>query len=137
MIDWTSIINAELALLAPVVSSAALIFGPRMIRAFERRTGVQLTDQERAAVLGAAQTQAGIIETELRQGVIRLDQVSPSDPAIMAHAQAAIARVPDSAANQGAGGTALSADAMAAIIVGKVNTGPAPNPSLAPVGAPS
>lgn len=124
MIDWTNVISGVFALIGTVVTGMITILGPRAISALETRTGIQLTDQERAAVLGAAQTQAGIIETELQQGTLKLAQVTPADPAIIAHAEAAIARVPDSAATQGAGGAPLTAPAMAAIIVGKVNTGP-------------
>lgn len=89
------------------------------ISAFQKRTGIILTDQQKASVKGSAETAAGIIQTKLDQGLMKLADVKTDDAQVRSEAQAAIDRVPDSA-------TALKTtpEAMAAIIVGRVDTTP-------------
>ena len=118
-IDWSPILQAVMAVIASVITGLIAIFVPRAIAAIEARTKVQITDQERQAVFAALQTAAGIIKTKLDQGVLKIGDITPGNPAVVAQAQAALARVPDSAAAQGT--TPVSA---AEIIVGRVNTSP-------------
>lgn len=133
------IIQGFFAASATVITGVIALYVPRGIEAFEARTGVQLTDQERAAVLSAAQTEAGIIETRLQQGTLKLADVKTDSDAMLDHANAALARVPDSASTQGAGGSPLTPSAMAALIVGRVQTTPIPPVIVVPAttGAPA
>lgn len=119
--DFLPIIKALIASVALAVTLLMGILIPvlinRGIAAFERRTGIILTAQQVAAVRDAVQTQAGIVETALQQGVLKLDDVTPGSPAMIAHAKEALARVPEAAAAVGATPTAMSA-----VIVGAADT---------------
>ena len=121
--DFAPIFTALIAGVGMVITAMIGILVPKAIAAFERRTGVELTTQQRAAVRQAALTQAGIIETQLQQGILRLSDVSPSTPAMGAAAVTALARVPESAAAVG-----TTPEAMAAIIVGATDTAKAVPP---------
>lgn len=117
--DWT-----------PFVAPAALLLNvviiPWAIVAYQRRTGVQLTDQQRAAVSGALTTAAGLLETLIDQGSLRVSDITPDNREIMVAARTALARVPDAAAKVG-----ISPFTAAAIVVARVNTSPRP-PAIAP-----
>jgi hypothetical protein len=115
--DFAPIFSALIAGCALAITGLIGVLVPRAIAAFERRTGVQLTDQQRAAVMQAMRTEAGILETAMQQGAVRLSQVKPNDPEMLARARAALARVPDAAAAQG-----TTPQAAAAIIVGATDT---------------
>jgi hypothetical protein len=115
--DFAPIFSALIAGCALAITGLIGVLVPRAIAAFERRTGVQLTDQQRAAVMQAARTEAGMLETALQQGVVRLSQVTPTNGAMLDRAAAALARVPESAAAVG-----TTPAAMAAIIVGATDT---------------
>jgi len=127
--DFQPLIQAAFALsgtvLAALIAIYVPIYVPKAIAAFEKRTGIQLSDQQRAAVQDAVATEAGIVETKLQQGTLQLAQVTPTNPAMLEHAQAVLARVPDSANGQG-----TTAAAIAAMIVGKADTTPKPTPIL-------
>lgn len=112
--DWHIIIRDG----AMVMTTIIVPFG---IWAYQKRTGVQVTDQERAAVQGALTTAAGIIQTQLDQGALKVADITPEHPAIMKAAREALARVPDSAAAQ-----ATTPVAAAAVIVARVDTTPKP-----------
>lgn len=115
--DWTPIVNAGIALIGLLLTTVISIYVPKAIAAFQARTGVQVTDQERAAIYASAHTAAGIIETQLDQGALKLEHVTPDHPVIVAQAKAAIDRVPDEAKSQN-----TTDAAMAQIIVGIVDT---------------
>lgn len=119
--DFLPIIKALIASVALAITAIMGVLVPvlvsRAIAAFERRTGVILTAQQVAAVRDAAQTQAGIVETELQQGVLKLNDIAPGSPVMIAHAKEAMARVPEAAAAVGASPAALSA-----VIVGAADT---------------
>lgn len=121
--DWTPIFQAIIAALGTIITALAAIYVPRAIAAFERRTGVQVTDQQRAAIYHAIETGAGMLQTQLDQGRLKIGDITPNSPAVVDAAKAALARVPDSAAAQ-----AVSVASAAAILVGRVDTSP-----LAPV----
>jgi len=108
--DWDILIKAVATLLTTVVV-------PWGILAYQRRTGVQVTDQERASVYAALTTAAGILQTQLDQGLIQISDINANNKSVMVEARAALARVPDSAAAQG-----VSPAAAAAIVVGRVDT---------------
>ena len=117
MSDFAPLIQAVIALLAAVMTGLIGIYVPRAIAAFEARTHIALTDQQREAVRGAALTQAGIIETQLQQNILRLSQVRADSPEMLAAAKQALARVPQAAAAVG-----TTPAAMSAIIVGAADT---------------
>lgn len=108
--DWDLVIKSMVTLLSGIVVPWAIV-------AYQRRTGVQVTDQQRAAVYAALTTAAGIIQTRIDQGHMAVADVTPNNPVVVAEVKAALDRVPESAAAQGT--TATSA---AQIVVGKVDT---------------
>lgn len=113
MTDWSPLVSA-----AGLLVSSVLV--PWAIVAYQKRTGIALTDQQRAAVQGALTTAAGMIETRLDQGTLRIADVRVDHPAVVLAAAEALARVPDAAAAQG-----VSAVVAAEIVVGKIDTGAA------------
>lgn len=110
--DYDVIVKAFAALLSLVVI-------PWAIGAYQKRTGVEVTDQQRAAIYHALDTGKGQIETLLDQGTLKVADVTPTHPAVWQAAKEALARVPESAASQH-----ITTDAAAQIIVGAVNTSP-------------
>ena len=139
--DWTPLVNSVISGVAVIVGLAitaiAAVYVPRAIAAFEKATGVKVTDQERAAIYNSLDTAKGMLQTQLDQGRIKVSDITPSSTAVVEAAKAALARVPDSAAAQG-----TSVASAAAIIVAKVDTSPKPavvvlppGVVLAPVGA--
>lgn len=117
--DFAPIIQSVIAGIAAVITALIAIYVPKAIAAFEKRTGIQLTDQQRSQVMSAAATAAGILETQLDQGALKLEHVTPTNPAIVEQAQAAIARVPVAAAALN-----KSVPSMAETIVGLMDTAP-------------
>ena len=101
-----------------VLRNLCLLYtSPKAFAAFETRIGIQLTDQQRATVLGAVRTAAGMIETMLDQGSMRLAHVDVANPAVRAEAANAINSVPKAAAALN-----MTVDGAARMIVGAVNT---------------
>jgi hypothetical protein len=112
MTDWSPLVQACSLLVTTVLIPWAIV-------AYQKRTGVALTDQQRAAAQASLTTAAGSIETLIHQGVMLLADVKPDHPQVVAAAAAALQRVPDSAAALG-----LTARAAAEIVVGRVATTP-------------
>ncbi len=111
MTDWSPLVQvASLGLTSIVI--------PWGIVAYQKRTGIVLTDQQRAQMLGAVQTAAGVLETKLDQGTLTTAHVTQANDAVRAEAQAAIAAVPNAAAALG-----MTEAGVARMIVGKVDTG--------------
>lgn len=110
-------IQGIIAIVGTVFTVLIGIYVPRAITAFDNRTGVVITDQERAAVMSAVTTGAGLLQTQLDQGLIKISDVTPEGPAVTEQAAAAIDRVPRAAGNQG-----VTPAAAAAMIVARVNT---------------
>jgi hypothetical protein len=119
--EWSLIVRCA----EPIVSILVI---PWAIRAYQNRTRVQVTDQQRAAVQSALTTAAGLVETRLDQGDLKLSDVVPDHPEILAEASAALARVPDAAAAVG-----ISLNAAAHIVVGRVDT----STNLPPIAIPA
>ena len=117
-VDLTPVVQPMLATAGTVIAALLAIYVPKAIAAFTAWTGVALTEQQRAQVLGSVQTAAGMIETKLDQGALNAAHVNVANDDIRAEAQAAIAAVPRAAAALG-----MTVDGVSRMIVGKVDTG--------------
>lgn len=117
-IDLTPIVQPILAVIGAVIAGLLAIYAPRALDAFAARTKIQLTDQQRAAFLGAVQTGAGVIETQLDQGILKVAHVDVANPAIRDEARAVINAVPIAA-----GALNMTIDGTARMIVGAIDTG--------------
>jgi hypothetical protein len=133
-IDLSPIITPILQVIGLVIAGVIAAYVPKAIAAFMARTGVQMTAQQQATVLGAAQTAAGRIETLLDQRALAVAEVKTDNPTVVQLAQEAVAAVPLAAAALG-----VTPEGIARIIVGKVDTlarvAPAPAPAAQPQGA--
>ncbi len=116
-LDLTPIVQPILAVAGAVLTGLAAIYVPKALTAFQSRTGIMLTDQQRAVILGFVQTSAGAIETRLDQGILTKAHVSVSNPAVLAEAQSILAAAPVASAALG-----MTVDGVAKMIVGKVDT---------------
>lgn len=119
--DFAPAIQAVAAGIAVVLTTLIGILVPKAITAFETRTGIQLTDQQQSQVMAAAQTAAGLLETKMDQGALKLEDVSPAHPAVMLAAMTALSRLPDEAM-AGMAKHPVPQVAMADTIVGLMNT---------------
>jgi hypothetical protein len=119
-IDFTPIVQPILAAIGAVIASLLAIYVPKAIAAFQVRTEIELTDQQRATVLGAVQTAAGMVETKLDQGVMQVAHVNVANEQIRTEARAAMAAVPVATAALN-----MTVDGVARMIVGAVDTSPA------------
>ena len=117
-LDLSPIVQPILAVIGTVIASLLAIYIPRAIAVLQARTKIQLTDQQRATVLDAVRTAAGMIETRLDQGAMRVAHVDVANPTIRAEAAAAIDAVPLAAAALN-----MTVDGVARMIVGAVDTG--------------
>jgi len=116
-LNLTAIVQPILAVIGAVIAGLLAIYVPRFLTAIQARTKIQMTDQQRAAVLGAVQTAAGMIETTLDQGAIRLAHIDIANPAVRAEAANAINAVPIAAAALN-----MTVDGVARMIVGAIDT---------------
>jgi hypothetical protein len=116
-LDLSAIVQPLLAVIGTVISGLLAIYVPKGLAAFQARTGIQLTDQQRAVVLGAVRTAAGVVETKLDQGVMLAGHVEIANPMVRAEAVAAINAVPVAAAALN-----MTVDGVARMIVGAVDT---------------
>jgi hypothetical protein len=123
--DWAPVVNAAISGLATIVglviAGIAAIYVPKAIAAFTARTGVQVTDQQRAAVYAAVKTATGIIQTRLDQGLLKVSDIHEANPDITSEATAALRSVPDAAQAQG-----TSFNTVVRKIVAGVDTSPKP-----------
>ena len=118
MIDLTPIAQPIIAIAGTVLTGLAAVYVPKALAAFEARTKIQLTDQQRATVLGAVTTAAGMLETRLDQGAMVDAHINVGNATVQAEAQAAINAVPQAMA-----ALQMTPDSVARMIVGKVDTG--------------
>lgn len=116
-VDLIPIVQPILAAASAVITGLLAVYVPKAISAFDARTGIQQTDQQRATILGAVQTAAGILETDLDKGVLNASHINISNTSVVAQAQAAINAVPTAA-----GALGLTIPDVARMIVGKVDT---------------
>lgn len=110
--DWNIVLQGVLVLMTGIVI-------PWAIQAYQRRTGVQITDQQRAAVQSALTTAAGLIQTQLDRGFLTRADIVPDGAAVTAAAIAALDRVPTSAAAVG-----TTPGTAATIVASRVDTTP-------------
>jgi hypothetical protein len=115
--DIAAIVQPIFAVIGTVIAGLLAIYIPKAVATFEIGTGIQLTDQQRATVLGAVRTAAGMIETALDQGTVRLAHVDVTNPVVRAEAVSAINAVPKAAAALN-----MTVDGVARMIVGAVDT---------------
>lgn len=101
-----------------VITGLLGIYVPKALAAFQARTGIMLTDQQRATVLDAVQTGAGLLETDLDKGALQVAHININNPAILAQASSVIAAVPVAASALG-----MTTDSVARMLVGAVDTG--------------
>lgn len=120
---WTTIFQAVGLLMTG-------IFIPWAITVYQKRTAVNLTDQERSAVYHAADTAAGILETMIHQGKAGVAQITPDHPIVLQQAADALAPVYDAGKAQG-----VTVKSLARIIAGRVDTGNAMDVATARIAA--
>lgn len=116
-LDLTSVVQPIFAVIGSVIAGLMAIYVPKALAAFEARTRIQLTDQQRATVLGAVRTAAGLIETSLDQGVLWVAHINVANPTVRDEAAAVINAVPKAAAALN-----MTVDGVARMIVGAVDT---------------
>lgn len=116
-LDLTPIVQPILAVIGAVIAGLLAIYVPRALTLLQARTKIELTDQQRATVLGAVQTAAGMIETRLDQGVLQVARIDIANPTVRAEAAAAISAVPLAAA-----ALTMTVDGVARMIVGAIDT---------------
>jgi hypothetical protein len=134
-LDLSPIVQPILAVIGAVITGLLAIYVPKALAAFQARTGIMLTAQQSAAILGFVQTSKGIVETKLDQGALQVAHVNVSNPTILAEAQSILAAAPVAAAGLG-----MTEAGVPKMIVGAVDTGshgavavadPAPSPAIA------
>lgn len=116
-LDLSVIVQPILAVIGAVIAALLTIYLPKALAAFEARTGIILTENQRQTVLRAAQTAAGIIETRLDQGVLKVAHVDIENASVRMLASQALDDVPKAAAAMN-----MTVGGMAKIIVGAVDT---------------
>ena len=129
MLDLTPVFQPVLETAGLAVAGLIGIYVPKCLAAFEARTGIMLSEQQRQVVLGAVQTAAGVIETRLDQGAMQLAHIDVGNPAVLAEAHALLSAVPEAGRAMG-----LTPDAVARMIVGRIDT--ASRMPAAPVAVP-
>jgi hypothetical protein len=131
-LDLTPIVQPIFETAGLVVAGLLTAHVPKAIAAFQARTGIMLTDQQRATILGSVQTGAGILETELDKGALTVAHINISNPTVLAQAQAAVNAVPVAAASLG-----ITMNDAARMIVGAVDTAAHPGAAASPTSAPA
>lgn len=126
-VDLTPIIEPIMALIGATITGLIAVYVPRALNAFEKRTGIQLTENQRKTVQDAVGTAAGVLETDLDKGALRVAHININNPEIQKQAQAVINAVPKDAAALG-----MTVDGVARMIVGATNTRVPPVLALAP-----
>jgi hypothetical protein len=116
-LELAAIMQPIFAAIGTVIAAVLAIYVPKALAALQAQTRIQLTDQQRATVLGAVRTAAGMIETTLDQGAMRMAHVDIANPAVRAEAVNAINAGPLAAAALN-----MTVDGMARMIVGAVDT---------------
>ena len=112
---WVEICLVQFEGHGRTLSGVATVLAQRGIAAFEARTQISLTEQQRATVLGAVQTAAGIVQLDLAKGTLALADVNRTSPQVAQIAATAMAPVQQSIAALG-----VTPAGAVAMIVGKV-----------------
>jgi hypothetical protein len=114
-VDWAPIVQTLVEVVATALGVVAMALANKAITVFETRTNVQLTEQQRATVLGAVQTAAGAVKLELAKGGMALTDVHAASPQINAITTEATKGVQESVAALG-----VTPEGLAKMVVGKV-----------------
>lgn len=117
-LDLTPIVQPILAAAGAVIAGLAAVYVPKAIAAFQDRTGIILTENQRQTVKGAVDTAAGVLETALDKGAAKVEHIEIGTPQVTQQAQAVISAVPDAAAALG-----LTVAGVSRMIVGAVDMG--------------
>jgi hypothetical protein len=117
----SQLIQGLIAALGLVMTALIGIYVPRAIAAFEKRTGIVETDQQRAAIMSAVTTAAGLLQTRLDQKLIRVTDITPTSQVVQQEAAQMLDRVPDASQAQG-----TTRDTAAKMIVARVDTSAKP-----------
>src|ERR1035437_4184994 len=123
-VDFSVVLQPLLQLAGIVLTGLIALYLPRAIAAFEARTGIQFTEQQKATILSGAQAAKGTVETRIDQKIMSVSEVHIDNPEIRYLAHEVIDNAPAAAAAIGA-----TPDSVARSIVGMVDTGsrtPAP-----------
>jgi hypothetical protein len=117
----SQLIQSLMALIGLVLTTLIGIYVPRAIAAFEARTAVHLTQQQRDAIMGAVTTEAGLIQNDLNTGLLKATDIRPNNPVMQQRAAQMLDRVPASAQADG-----TTRDTAAKLIVARVDTSAKP-----------
>jgi hypothetical protein len=116
-IDLTPIVQPIIAVAGMVVTGLLAVYVPMGLNAFQKRTGIILTEQQQATIKGFVQTSAGVLETKLDQGALSVAHIDVKSDAVQAEAQSIINAAPIASAGLG-----MTVDGVAKMIVGSVDT---------------
>lgn len=114
-VDFSSLVQPLVEIAGAAIAAFAAVLAQKAIAAFEARTKVQLTDQQKATVMGAVQTAAGMVKLEMSKGTIALSDVHIANPTVAEIAKIATAGVQESIAALG-----VTPEGVAKMVVGKV-----------------
>lgn len=117
-IDLTPLVQPIVALAGAVIAGLAAIYVPKAIAAFQARTGIVLTENQRQTVIDAVKTGAGLLETALDKGAIKVEHIDVGSAEVRDQAQRVVNAVPAAA-----GALGLTVPDVARMIVGAVDTG--------------
>lgn len=129
MLDFQVIVQPILEVIGLAIAAFITTYVPRVIAAFEARTGIQFTEQQRAIMLGSVQTSAGELQTLIDQKALDIAHVNVSNPVILAKARGAIDAVSNASKALG-----MTEAGVARMLVGRLDTSAANNvPAVAPI----
>jgi hypothetical protein len=114
---FREILDSALAGMATVITGLFAFYVPRIITAVQNKLNIQLTQQQIASLSAAATTGAALLTQKIRAGELKPTGITPTSPAVIEQASAALKRVPAAAAGQ-----ATTVDALAAVIAARVDT---------------
>lgn len=124
-VDLSAVFNPVLGTLGLILAGMLTWLANRAIAALQARNLLHLTDQQRAAVLGAVQTGAGILSADLARGVLPLAEMRIGSRQVRSVAQQALAAVPVAAAALG-----MTEAGAAAMVVGAVGRALGQDPTV-------
>jgi hypothetical protein len=107
------VIVAVIGVIGSVATAILLLLLSKVVALFERWTHIQLTEQQKDTIRGAAQTGAGLLEHALAAGTIKLADAHTDNPVVKAITQAAFTNVQESA-----GALTVTAEKQTEMILG-------------------
>ena len=124
-VDLTPLVQPLVQVLALVLLGLAAPLAAWLVYQFQKRTGIQLTDQQRAIVAGVVQTGVGIINADLARGAKQLNDVHIDNDQIRNLAKEAMVAAPMATSALG-----VTEESMAKMIVAGVGKSIATDPSI-------